>query len=166
MGLSGYKAPGPAESSLAHWQEEGEGGRDLSPKAKGDPEKLGSHQWGKEIVGSLGPHRELSGGLILRCRELSSEEILSYSVGADCRENVDAGLREVYIYVQAPNLWLPACVASFRPWANPLASLNPILLPCRVMGRKLPHDQPETQHEGGPQPVLGPFPSFQYHLGG
>lgn len=109
MGLSGYKAPpGPAESSLAHWQEEGEGGRDLSPKAKGDPEKLGSHQWGKEIVGSLGPHREHSGGLILRCRELSSEEILSYSVGADCRENVDAGLRE--IYVQAPNLWLPACV--------------------------------------------------------
>lgn len=108
MGLSGYKAPPDLQSSLAHWQEEGEGGRDLSPKAKGDPEKLGSHQWGKEIVGSLGPHRELSGGLILRCRELSSEEILSYSVGADCRENVDAGLRE--IYVQAPNLWLPACV--------------------------------------------------------
>ena len=107
-GVSGYKAPGPAESFLAHWQEEGEGSRDLSPKAKGDPEKLGSHQWGKEVVGSLGPHRELSGGLILRCGELSSEEILSYSVGADCRENVDAGLRGVY--VQAPDLWLPACV--------------------------------------------------------
>ena len=55
-GVSGYKAPGPAESFLAHWQEEGEGSRDLSPKAKGDPEKLGSHQRGKEVVGSLGPH--------------------------------------------------------------------------------------------------------------
>ena len=100
-GVSGYKAPGPAESFLPLWQEEGEGGRDLPPKANGDPEKLSSHQWGKEVLGSLGPHRELSGGLILRCRELSSEEIWSFSVGADCRENVDAGLRGVY--VQAPD---------------------------------------------------------------
>ena len=43
-------------------RERGRGGGDLSLKAKGDPEKLGSHPWGREDVGSLGPHRELSGG--------------------------------------------------------------------------------------------------------
>lgn len=166
-GVSGYKAPGPAESFLAHWQGKGEGGGDLSLKAKGDPEKLGSHQWGREDVGSPGPHRELSGGLMLRCRELSWEEILSYSVGADCRANLDAGLTGVYVL--APGLWLPACVtlgkSSGLSESHSSVRQREEYLPCGVMGRKLPHDQPGTQQEGGTRPMLGPFPSLQHQPG-
>ena len=90
---------------------------------------------------------------MLRCRELSWEEILSYSVGADCRESLDAGLRGVH--VQAPGLWLPACVtlgkSSSLSESHSSVRQREEYLPCGVMGRKLPHDQPGTQHGGGTQ---------------